>query len=176
MLGFVCIDRIAREKYGSRRGKGLLSAKSTQNWRVGMEVKGLLQSTRAASVKDWVTDVQNSQSKQWCQKWLMGQGPGAGILLSGFAQEEIGKGFVESYFSEMYSWVHRTEEVDKENWASLVRKGNKASRDAYVDKKECSQLEKIKHFIVWAEIERILKGSGVWERNWEGKRKIKTWN
>jgi len=45
----------------------------------------------------------------------MGQGPRAGILLSGFAQEEIGKGFVESYFSEMYSWVHRTEEVDKEN-------------------------------------------------------------
>lgn len=42
-----------------------------------------------------------------------------------------------------------------------MRKGNKASRDAYVDKKECSQLEKIKHSIVRAEIERILKGSGV---------------
>lgn len=64
-----------------------------------------------------------------------------------------GRFFFESYFSERYGWVQRTKEVEKENCVSLERKGS--SRDA----EKNLQLEKIKHIIARAEIERTLKGS-----------------
>lgn len=175
IFGFVRIGRIAKRKVWEQKRQRIIICKVNTKLEGGDGGEGP-PSVNKSSISEGLSHkcaefTEQAKTSKMADGW---KAWGWHSALSFCPRRNRGRFFFWELF-QLEVWLATEDKGGGERKLYKPREERELQR-CILDKKKNLQLEKIKHIIARAEIERTLTGSGVWEKNWEGKPKIRTWN